>query len=440
MVLEAQTMSRTTDHRFGIAVVALIVAFSSLAVPAITAAQENTAEVTFAKDVAPILQRSCQDCHRTGSIAPMSLLTYEETRPWARSIREKVTSRSMPPWYIDKNIGIQDFKYDYSLSDDEISTISKWVDNGAPRGNPTDMPPARQFRNIAEWKIGEPDWVVEIPEPFVVSAEAPNWWGDLISDSGLTEDRWVKAVETKPSLEGFPVVHHAVTSMEDPDSEEGDYNFLNEYALGKNGDIFPDGTGRLIKAGAKIKFNMHYAAIGVETTDRTRVGIQFYPKGVVPERKLISAHVGDDEDLDIPAGESNVRHDGFYRLKENAHITAFQAHLHNLGKRQCLGAILPDDTKQILSCADWDFGWHIVYNYEDTVAPLLPKGTLLHVTSWHDNSEANRWNDDPTNWAGFGQRSSDEMSFSWVSWYELNDEAFEQEVADRQALTDNNDN
>ena len=433
-------MSRTTDHRFGIAVVALIVAFSSLAVPAITAAQENTAEVTFAKDVAPILQRSCQDCHRTGSIAPMSLLTYEETRPWARSIREKVTSRSMPPWYIDKNIGIQDFKYDYSLSDDEISTISKWVDNGAPRGNPTDMPPARQFRNIAEWKIGEPDWVVEIPEPFVVSAEAPNWWGDLISDSGLTEDRWVKAVETKPSLEGFPVVHHAVTSMEDPDSEEGDYNFLNEYALGKNGDIFPDGTGRLIKAGAKIKFNMHYAAIGVETTDRTRVGIQFYPKGVVPERKLISAHVGDDEDLDIPAGESNVRHDGFYRLKENAHITAFQAHLHNLGKRQCLGAILPDDTKQILSCADWDFGWHIVYNYEDTVAPLLPKGTLLHVTSWHDNSEANRWNDDPTNWAGFGQRSSDEMSFSWVSWYELNDEAFEQEVADRQALTDNNDN
>ena len=158
------------------------------------------------------------------------------------------------------------------------------------------------------------------------------------------------------------------------------------------------------------------------------------------ERRLISAHVGDDEDLDIPAGESNVRHDGFYRLKENAHITAFQAHLHNLGKRQCLGAIFPDNSKEILSCADWDFGWHIVYNYEDTVAPLLPKGTLLHVTSWHDNSDANRWNDDSTNWAGFGQRSSDEMSFSWVSWYELNDEEFEAEVDERQALADNNNN
>lgn len=413
---------------------ALMVALGVVTFPSSSAAQD---EVTFTKDVAPILQRSCQECHRTGSIAPMSLLTYDETRPWARSIKNKVVTRSMPPWYIDKNIGVQEFKYDYSLTEDEIATIAQWVDAGSPQGNLADMPPAKEFRDIAEWKIGEPDWIVEIPEPFVVAAEAPNWWGDLVSDSGMTEDRWVKAVETKPSLEGFPVVHHAVTSMSDPESDNDDYAFLNEYALGKNGDIFPDGTGRLIKAGAKIKFNMHYAAIGREATDRTRVGITFYPRGEVPERKLISAHVGDDEDLDIPAGESNVRHDGFYRLKENAHITAFQAHLHNLGKRQCLGAIFPDNTKQILSCADWDFGWHIVYNYEDDAAPLLPKGTTLHVTSWHDNSDANRWNDDPTNWAGFGQRSSDEMSFAWVSWYELDDETFEKEVNERAAQSDN---
>ena len=425
---------RCQFRSFAVMVFAALVAMPSVAVA------QDASEVTFSKDVAPILQRSCQDCHRTGSIAPMSLLTYEDARPWARSIKDKVVTRAMPPWYIDKNIGVQEFKYDYSLTDEEIATVATWVDNGAPRGNPADMPPAREFRDIAEWKIGEPDWVVEIPEPFVVAAEAPNWWGDLYADSGLTEDRWVKAVETKPSLEGFPVVHHAVTSMEDLESEDGDYNFLNEYALGKNGDIFPDGTGREIKAGGQIRFNMHYAAIGVETTDRTRVGLQFYPKGVVPERKLISAHVGDDEDLDIPAGESNVRHDGFYRLKENAQITAFQAHLHNLGKRQCLGAVLPDNSKQILSCADWDFGWHIVYNYEDQVAPLLPKGTTLHVTSWHDNSDANRWNDDPRNWAGFGQRSNDEMSFAWVSWHELDDEAFEKAVEERAMTADNNNN
>ena len=429
-----------TGCRIGFAVV-LMTALGVIAAPSVASAQDEAHEPTFTKDVAPILQRSCQSCHRTGSIAPMSLLTYEETRPWARSIKDKVITRGMPPWYIDKNIGVQGFKYDYSLTDDEIATIATWVDNGAPRGNPADMPPAREFPNVAEWKIGEPDWIVEIPEPFVVAAEAPDWWGNLETESRMTEDRWVKAVETKPSLEGFPVVHHAVTSIIDPnaDTDSGGFGgFLNEYALGKNGDVFPDGTGRELKAGSNIRFNMHYHAIGVETTDRTRVGITFYPRGVVPERKLISSHVGDDEDLDIPAGESNVRHDGFLRLKENAHITAFQAHLHNLGKRQCLGAIYPDNTKAILSCADWDFGWHIVYNYQDDVAPLLPKGTLLHVTSWHDNSDGNRWNDDSRNWAGFGQRTNDEMSFSWVSWYELDDEAFEKEVEERAAATDNN--
>ena len=421
--------SPTSRNRFALVVV-LMAALGIVASPSSSTAQD---QVTFTKDVAPILQRSCQECHRIGSIAPMSLLTYDETRPWARSIKNKVVTRAMPPWYIDKNIGVQEFNYDYSLTDDEIDTIAQWVDTGSPRGNPADMPPAKEFRNIAEWKIGEPDWVVEIPEPFVVAAEAPNWWGDLISDSGLTEDRWIKAVETKPSLEGFPVVHHAVTSMSDPDSDNDDYSFLNEYALGKNGDIFPDGTGRMIKAGAQIKFNMHYAAIGVETTDRTRVGITFYPKGVIPERKLISAHVGDDEDLDIPAGESNVRHDGFYRLKENAHITAFQAHLHNLGKRQCLGAILPDNSKQILSCADWDFGWHIAYHYLEEVQPLIPKGSMLHVTSWHNNSTSNPWAGDSRNWVGFGQRSTDEMAFSWISYYELSDEEYEQAVSERQA-------
>ena len=413
-----------------------------LTAPHTAFAQESEGEVTFTKHVAPILQRSCQVCHRDGSIAPMSLMTYEQARPWARAIRENVTNRIMPPWYIDKRIGVQGFKADKSLSEEEIATIAQWVDSGAPRGNPADMPPPAEFASMNEWHIGEPDWIVEIPEPFVVKAEAPDWWGNMESDSGLTEDRWVKAVETKPSAEGFPTVHHAVTGVvndqTDLDSFIGLGTFLNEYALGKNGDIFPDGYGREIKAGAKIRFNMHYHAIGREVTDRTAVGITFYPRGVEPQHKLISSHVGDNEDLDIPAGESNVRHDGYYRLKENARITAFQPHLHNLGKRQCLEAILPDNTTEMLNCADWDFGWHIVYTYTDDVAPLLPKGTSLHVISWHDNSEANRWNDDPRNWAGFGQRTNDDMSFSWVSWYELDDADFASEVSARaRAAADN---
>ena len=411
--------------------------------PGVIAAQATTADpVTFTKDVAPILQRSCQVCHRDGSIAPMSLLTYEDARPWARAIKENVANRVMPPWYIDKRIGIQGFKADKSLSDEEIATIVRWVDTGAPRGNPADMPPPIEFQRMNEWHIGEPDLIVQIPEPFVVAAEAPDWWGNLESESGLTEDRWVKAVETKPSAEGFPVVHHAVTGVVNDETDADSFlgSFLNEYALGKNGDIFPDGYGREIKAGSRIRFNLHYHAIGREITDRTAVGLTFYPRGVEPQRRLISSHVGDNEDLDIPAGASNVRHDGYHRLRENSRLTAFQPHLHNLGTRQCLEAILPDNTTEMLNCADWDFGWHIVYNYAADVSPLLPKGTVLHVISWHDNSEANRWNDDPRNWAGFGQRTSDDMSFSWVSWYELSDEDFEAEVEARRAASGNNEN
>lgn len=418
--------------RFSSLTLAAMAAAAVIALPA--AAQDAPANVTFTRDIAPIFQRSCQSCHRTGSIAPMSLLTYEEVRPWARSIKQRIESREMPPWFIDRHVGVQGFKADKSLSDAEIAIVSTWVDNGAPRGNPADLPPPIAFDDMTKWNIGEPDWVVEIPEPFVVKAEAADWWGNLVSDSGLTEDRWVKAVETKPTEESFAVVHHAVTTAIDPDGEAA---FLNEYALGKNGDIYPDGTGRLLKAGSQIRFNMHYHAIGREITDRTSVGLTFYPKGVEPERPIYALHIGDNEDLDIPAGEADIRHDGYYHLKDNITLTVFQPHLHNLGTRQCIEAILPDNSVQSINCANWDFGWHIAYNYEDGVAPLLPKGSVIHVISWHDNSDANRWNDDPRNWAGFGQRSNDDMSFAWLSWFTMDDTEFEAAVAAREAASDN---
>tara|TARA_B100001123_G_scaffold295262_1_gene329229 strand:- start:1503 stop:2861 length:1359 start_codon:yes stop_codon:yes gene_type:complete len=424
--------SKESPMRFSSLTLAAMAAAAVIALPA--AAQDAPANVTFTRDIAPIFQRSCQSCHRTGSIAPMSLLTYEEVRPWARSIKQRIESREMPPWFIDRHVGVQGFKADKSLSDAEIAIVSTWVDNGAPRGNPADLPPPIAFDDMTKWNIGEPDWVVEIPEPFVVKAEAADWWGNLVSDSGLTEDRWVKAVETKPTEESFPVVHHAVTTAIDPDGEAA---FLNEYALGKNGDIYPDGTGRLLKAGSQIRFNMHYHAIGREITDRTSVGLTFYPKGVEPERPIYALHIGDNEDLDIPAGEADIRHDGYYHLKDNITLTVFQPHLHNLGTRQCIEAILPDNSVQSINCANWDFGWHIAYNYEDGVAPLIPKGSVIHVISWHDNSDANRWNDDPRNWAGFGQRSNDDMSFAWLSWFTMNDTEFEAAVAAREAATDN---
>ena len=403
-------------------------------------------DVTFTKDVAPILQRSCQVCHRPGSIAPMSLLTYEDARPWARAIKQKVATRQMPPWYIDKNVGIQKFNDDRSLTDQEIATLAGWVDGGAPQGNPADMPPPVKFDNqIYEWTLQDelgraPDLVVPIPSPFVVEAGSPNWWMEFVSDTGLTEDRYIKAYETKPSLEGFSVVHHATTSMfqeSSPEEQEG----LSEYALGKTGDVHPDGTGRLIKAGTKLRWNLHYSANpnGETTTDRTSIAFWLYPKGYVPKHRLIRRSVGSVTDLDLPPGENNVRTDGYTVLEDNIRLTVFQPHMHNLGKRQCLEAIYKDGRVQTLSCVNWDFGWHIAYNYAEEVQPLLPKGTILHVISWHNNSTSNKWAADPRNWVGWGNRSTEEMSFAHISWYTLTDEEFEEHAkARRAAMTTNN--
>lgn len=418
--------------------------FATATIPGVgaqSAPPAGTAQVTFTKDIAPILQRSCQKCHRPDSIAPMSLLTYQDVRPWARAIKRETEARNMPPWHIARGVGVQKFKDDPSLSDAEIATFAKWVDGGAPQGNPADMPPPVQFRNDNAWTIGTPDLVVTSTR-HTIPAEGSDWWGNYVIDTGLTEDRWLRAVEAKPSPGNKQVVHHLVGNLvQDADNEvqllgrsggAGGEQFLVEYAVGKNGDIFPEGTARLVKAGAKIRFNMHYHPIGEEKVDQSQIALFFYPKGYTPKFYYQSSHTGDNDDLDLPAGADNIRTEGYSRLNQNARVTAFQPHLHNRGKAQCMQAIYPDGTLEMLSCVDrYKFGWHIVYNYADDVAPLLPKGTVLKVTSWHNNTASNRYNPDPSNWAGFGQRSIDDMSFAWVSYVWLDDEEFARQVAER---------
>ena len=419
--------------------VSLVVGTMLMAPPAASAGTQSAGEVTFTRDVLPILQRACQQCHRPGSVAPMSLLTYEEVRPWARAIRDKTAQREMPPWYIERNVGVRAFKEDASLTDDEIAPIGAWVDAGASRGNPADAPPPLELASLDEWRIGTPEWIVELPETQTIGAVDADHWLDVWADSRLTEDRYIKAVETKPSPDAYRVVHHVATSMrwEEEDGEEGG-GFLNEYAMGKNGDIFPDGTGRLIKAGTQIRFNMHYSSVGEEIRDRTRVGFKLYPKGVVPDRVLISRHVGDSFDtLDIKAGADNVRSDGYYVLPEPTQVTGFQPHMHIRGERMCVEAIQPNGTIETLSCSGHNFGWHIVYNYADDAAPLLPAGTILHVIGWHNNTASNRYNPDPKNWVGFGNRSIDDMSFAWMSFFHLPDDVFEQKLTERKRLRSN---
>jgi hypothetical protein len=407
-------------------------------------ARSAAGQVTFTRDVAPILQRSCQACHRPNSMAPMSFLTYQDVRPWARAIKTKVTAREMPPWYIDRSVGISKFKDDPSLSDKDVATIAAWVDAGAVQGNPADLPAPRKFEDDDIWHIGKPDLVVSSVK-HTVPAAGSDWWGDYVVDTGLTEDRYLKAVETKPAPGAKKVTHHAVTFLV---QEAGDDNeqlvgqaggsdgggFLNEYAVGKNGDMFPENTGRLVKAGAKIRFNMHYHPIGEEITDQTQVALVFYPKGYKPKYYIQASHTGDAEDLDLPAGVDNIRSDGYTRLAKNARITSFQPHLHNRGKAQCLEAIYPDGRPEMLNCVNnYQFGWHIVYNYTDEMQPLLPAGTMLHVISWHNNTTSNKYNPDPRNWVGFGQRSIDDMAFAWVNYVWLTDDDFKAQVEERKA-------
>jgi hypothetical protein len=386
--------------------------------------------VTFAKDIAPILQRACQNCHRSESMAPMSLVSYQDARPWAKAIKQKVVLREMPPWFIDKNIGIRDFKDDPSLTDKEIATIAAWVDSGAPQGNLADMPPPRKFEDMDQWHIGKPDLIVSMPVAFTVKPENPDWWGNFVADSGLTEDRYIKAIETKPSPGGgIKVVHHAVTSLISDDSvAEG--GILNEYAVGKNGDIYPDGAGKLIKAGSRIRFNIHYHSVGREIIDRTQVAFVFYPKGYVPKHVMTTVLSPNNDDLDIPAGADNVRSDAYFKLDKPTRLTSYMPHMHNRGKAQCIEAIYPNMAVQTINCVShYNFGWQIVYNYADDVAPLLPAGTIIHQTTWHDNSTKNPWNPDPRNWVGFGNRTSDDMSRLWLNFYTLSDEEFKAELA-----------
>jgi hypothetical protein len=395
--------------------------------------------VTFTRDVAPILQRACQHCHRPGSIAPMSLLTYEEVRPWARAIKLAVTRRDMPPFDIDRRVGVRVFKNDPSLTPEEIATIGRWVDAGAPRGNPTDMPPPRQFHPQDRWMIGTPDVVVAMPAPRRVPARAPDEWLNIEVDAGNSEDRYIQAVEIKPAS-GFRVIHHSTAASFTDGDPAG--QFLVEYAPGKGGDVFPEGTGRLLPAGSKLRINLHLHAIGQEEQALVEVGFKFYPKGERPANILHSVHIGDQENLDIPPGADNVRSDGYSVMTKPVRLTAFQPHLHYRGKAQCMEAILPvsgygrRDGGNIvpISCASrFRFGWHIAYLYDDDVQPLLPAGTILHVVSWHDNSRAHRGNPDPTNWVGFGQRTTDDMSLAWVSYFELTQEEYDRQVAERQA-------
>ena len=403
----------------------------------VPASAADAANPTFTKDVAPILMRSCVQCHRPGQVAPMSLLTYDDARPWARSIKNRVSKREMPPWNLDPTVGIKEILDDPSLSEQEIQTIAKWVDSGAAKGDAADMPKAPLFACADSWSIGEPDFIIESPE-WIQPAEGADWFGDFYVDSKLTEDRWIKAIEVMPTVKGRKAVHHtivyafqddkaildAMLPVRTPDGFNANNGTrLAEYTIGNNGDVYAEGTARLIKAGAKIHFNAHYHSYGEEVKDRIRVGLKFYPKGYTPKYVLMNKLLSASGYIDIPAGAANVRNDGYFQLPKPTKLMLFQPHMHWRGKSMQLEAIYPDGRVELISSVPrFDSNWQITYAYKNP--PVFPAGTVLHQTSFHDNSSANKNNPDPTNWVGGGERTVDEMSIAHIDFIYLTEEDY----------------
>ena len=414
----------TVENRFRrqmVTGVLVVGGFLVLAGPALAQA----ADVTFARDVASILQEKCEACHRTGQMAPMSLTTYQEVRPWARAIRTKVVAGDMPPWHMSKTTGIQKFVNDISLTADELDTIVRWVDAGAPLGNPEDLPPAREWPSGERWRVGDllgrdPDFIVT-STPWTQPAEGQDQWWQPVVDSGMTEDRWIKAVEVRPTLEGRRIVHHGNSA-------------LAEFAVGKAGEIYPENTGRLFKAGEKVGFDIHYHSVGEEITDYLSIGVWFYPKDVVPKYVVKHSVMGVFQAMDtfdLPP-HTVTKHHAFIPLAKPTRILSYQPHMHVRGKSMSIEAIYPSGRVEMLSFVEnFNFNWHVNYVYADDAAPLLPAGTMIKLTAWHDNTAANRANPDPTQWIGWGQRSYDDMYHAHVRYVELDEADYEAMVQER---------
>jgi hypothetical protein len=448
---------------------ALFSAAALFALPASLAREKKlpAKNVTFTKDVAPILFKSCAGCHRTGEAAPMSLLSYKEARPWAKSIREKVITREMPPWHADPHIG--QFRNDRRLSQIEIDTIAAWVDGGAIEGDLSDLPPAPKF--VDGWTIGKPDLIIPIPEEFTLEASGPDEYQYFEVDPGFTEDKYVQMAEARPG--NRKIVHHILAFVEAPDGpwatpkygqlqkktikEDSEktsttqeqksilrregflmrlkpdvpvYNDgcalpsggsgterdgsgqsrsrapLTGFAPGISAWLWEPGMVKKIPAGSKILFQIHYSkAAGSVEKDRSMIGLIFANQ--TPEKEII-AHMISNFYFQIPPGADNHRATACWTVPRDIHLVNAAPHMHFRGKAAEIKAIYPDGRSEVLlKVPNYSFSWQTFYYFKQPIA--LPKGTRLQITGYFDNSAKNRYNPDPMQAVRYGEPTYDEM-------------------------------
>src|SRR5579872_4786440 len=404
---------------------------------------------TFTKDIAPIFQDKCEACHRKDSMAPMSLVTYNEVRPWAKSIKERVATHQMPPWHLDKTVGIQQFQNDRSLSDEQIAKVVRWVDAGAPMGNPKDMPAAKQWPDENEWQLaktyGQPDFVVQ-SDPYTMPAVSQDQWWKPTTALPITEPRWVRAVEMRPgTLAGRRITHHAIAYLlqQEPKSEAAQNDpfaalagggILMEWAVGKQYDVYRPNTGKLLMPGAKVWWDIHYHAVGDPVRDHVELAVYLYPKGETPKYRTYltmfnAASSKGGSPLDIQPN-TVAETENFIPLKRAARLENFQPHMHLRGKAMLIEAILPDGSTETISYVNnFNFNWMNNYIYAEDAAPVFPKGTVIHVKAWHDNTTAKASNPDPNQWVGWGDRTVDEMAHAWVNVTYISDDDYKEWAA-----------
>lgn len=367
-------------------------------------------QVTFTKDVLPILQENCQDCHRPGGanlggmVAPMAFSTYQETRPWAKAIARAVTTRTMPPWDAAPEFAGH-FSNERSLTQVQIDILVAWVEGGAQRGNPSDAPAPRVFDDSGEWTIGVPDLVVQMPEAYFVDDDVEdiyvNFYDELSAEE-LPEDRYIKAVEFRP---GSAAVHHIIS------------NPLGGIAPGNDATVYPEGYATKLRKGTKVSFEMHYhkeAGPNTGMWDQSSAAIKLYPEGYVPEHEIRMAPLM-NVSFEIPAGAEHYVEHASESFDRDVQILSYTPHMHLRGKYARYDATYPDGKSEtLLEVPQYDFNWQTTYWHNEP--KVLPKGSSVDLTMAWDNSPANAYNPDPTKNVRFGEPTTDEMFFGFMNY------------------------
>ena len=436
--------SQQLNTRIFLAIVVLVFPMLSLAQEGSNGEQH---EVTWSNDVAAIFQEKCQDCHRPDSIAPMSLLTYDQAKMFAPVIKYRVENRVMPPWHLNPNVGIQDFINNRGLTEEERATIVAWADQGAIEGDTSRAPAPRVFNEALIWRLEEqmgapPDLVVQ-SETYDLPAVTQDKWFRPVTPTGLTEEKWVKAIEIRPMTPATRgVVHHSLAFLlqqedgtaglpEDVDVPFGP-NLFMEWAVGKAGQIFRPDTGKLMLPGSQIMWEMHMHANGERVPNaQVELAVWFHDEPPAHRTILSMLDARGPNSLDIPPNEITVTQ-GTFVLAAPARLENFQPHMHMRGKAMSMEAIYPNGSREVLAFVDnYQWNWQINYVFDEDAAPLVPKGTMIVTTAWHDNTTGNPYNPDPNQWVGWGDRTVDEMAHNWVDVTYLGQEEYERMLAER---------